>query len=153
MSSTNDMIEKVIEIPATVSRVWRALTDHQEFGQWFQVKLDGPFKPGEISTGKMTYPGHEGLPWRAIVDELIPETLFAFHWHDYDEHSELAISDQPTTRVEFRLEAVNGGSKLTIREFGFSNLSDPRRLEVMRDNTEGWNIQAENLRHYVANSD
>jgi uncharacterized protein YndB with AHSA1/START domain len=36
-----DIIEKCIELKAPVSRVWRALTDHLEFGQWFRVKLDG----------------------------------------------------------------------------------------------------------------
>ena len=36
-------IEKHIELKAPVSRVWRALTDYREFGEWFRVKLDGPF--------------------------------------------------------------------------------------------------------------
>ena len=40
MTST-DRIEKTIELNAPVSRVWRALTDHREFGAWFRVKLDG----------------------------------------------------------------------------------------------------------------
>ena len=43
----NDRIEKRIELKAPVSRVWRALTDYCEFGDWFRVKLDGPFVPGE----------------------------------------------------------------------------------------------------------
>ena len=46
-----DRIEKAIELKAPVSRVWRALTDHHEFGTWFRVKLDGPFVPGQISRG------------------------------------------------------------------------------------------------------
>jgi hypothetical protein len=41
-----DSIEKRIELKAPLSRVWRALTDHREFGEWFRVKLEGPFKPG-----------------------------------------------------------------------------------------------------------
>ena len=36
----SDVIEKRIELNAPVSRVWRALTDHREFGEWFRVKLD-----------------------------------------------------------------------------------------------------------------
>ena len=39
-------IEKQIELKAPVSRVWRALTDHKEFGAWFGVKFTAPFKPG-----------------------------------------------------------------------------------------------------------
>jgi hypothetical protein len=41
---------------------------------------------------------------------------------------------------------------LTITESGFEALSNPRRLEVLRGNTEGWNIQANNIAAYVAPS-
>jgi uncharacterized protein YndB with AHSA1/START domain len=44
-------IEKRLELNAPVSRVWRALTDQREFGEWFRVKLDGPFVPGQVSRG------------------------------------------------------------------------------------------------------
>jgi hypothetical protein len=65
----NDRIEKRIEVKAPVSRVWRALTDHREFGEWFRVKLDGPFAPGQPSTGHMTYPGYEHVKWNAVVQK------------------------------------------------------------------------------------
>jgi len=32
----NDRIEKRITLKAPVSRIWRALTDHEQFGAWFQ---------------------------------------------------------------------------------------------------------------------
>jgi len=47
-----DRIEKSIAIAAPVERVWRALTDHEEFGAWFRVQLEGPFVPGEVSRGR-----------------------------------------------------------------------------------------------------
>ena len=50
-------IEKSIELNAPIERVWRALTDHNEFGEWFRVKLDGPFAPGEVATGRITCDG------------------------------------------------------------------------------------------------
>ena len=40
-------IEKHIDLKASPSRVWKALTDHKEFGQWFGVKLEGPFVAGK----------------------------------------------------------------------------------------------------------
>ena len=54
----SNRIEKRIELKAPVSRVWRALTDYREFGQWFKVKLDGPFLVGQVSRGRITYPGY-----------------------------------------------------------------------------------------------
>ena len=51
----NNRIEKRMELKALVSRVWRALTDYREFGEWFRVKLDGPFVPGQISRQELTH--------------------------------------------------------------------------------------------------
>ena len=53
----SNVIEKQIELKAPVSRVWRALTDHNEFGEWFRVKLENPFVPGQVSRGRILYPG------------------------------------------------------------------------------------------------
>ncbi len=145
-----DTIVKVVELKAPLSRVWHAISDHKEFGQWFRVKLDGPFKPGSVSTGKMTFPGCENYPWRAIVERMEPERLFSFRWHDYDEKSGTDVVEQTTMLVEFRLEPTAEGTRLTITESGFEALPDHRRIEVLRDNTEGWNIQANNIAAHVA---
>ena len=147
-----DRIVKTIELKAPVSRVWSALANHTEFGQWFRVKLDGPFKPGAVSTGKMTYPGYEHCPWRAVVERMEHEQLLSFRWHDFDENSGVDVSEQPTTLVEFRLEPTSDGTRLTITESGFEAIPDPRRLEVLRGNTEGWVIQANNIATHVASS-
>jgi uncharacterized protein YndB with AHSA1/START domain len=147
-----DRIVKKVELKAPVSRVWRALSDHEEFGQWFRVRLDGPFIPGAVSTGRMTYPGYEHYPWLATVEKVEPERLLSFRWHDFDAGSDIPIADQPATLVEFRLEQVEGGTLLTITESGFEALSDPRRIEVLRGNTQGWNMQAENIASHVASS-
>jgi uncharacterized protein YndB with AHSA1/START domain len=79
----SNSIEKKIEIKAPISRVWRVLTDHREFGEWFRVKLDGPFVPGQVSRGQITYPGYEHLKWEATVQKMEPERLFSFTWHPY----------------------------------------------------------------------
>jgi len=99
-----DRIEKRIELEAPVSRVWRALADFREFGQWFRVKLDGPFVPGQISTGHITYPGYEHLKWEAVVQIMEPERLFSFTWHPYAIDPNFDYSKEPPTLVEFRLE-------------------------------------------------
>ena len=75
-----DRIEKRIELKAPVSRVWRALTDYREFGEWFRVKLEGPFVEGQMSRGMITYPGYEYLKWEALVQKMEPEKVFSFRW-------------------------------------------------------------------------
>ena len=99
-----DRIEKTIEIKAPVSRVWRALTDHREFGAWFRVRLDGPFVPGQVSRGQITYPGYEHYRWEAVVQKMEPERLFSFTWHPYAIDQSQDYSDEEPTLVEFTLE-------------------------------------------------
>ena len=101
----SNVIEKRIELNAPVSRVWRALTDHTEFGEWFRVKLDGPFAPGKVSRGHILHPGYEHLKWEATVTKMEPERLFSFTWHPYAIDPAKDYSKEPTTLVAFTLEA------------------------------------------------
>ena len=146
-----DTIRKQIELRAPVSRVWRALTDHREFGEWFRVKLDGPFVAGEVSRGHITYPGYEHVQWEAVVQKLEPERLFSYTWHPYAIDPKVDYSNEPSTLVEFQLEKTANGTLLTITESGFEKLKDEkRRLEAFRMNEGGWAEQVKNIEAHVA---
>jgi uncharacterized protein YndB with AHSA1/START domain len=145
----NDLIEKQIELKAPVSRVWRALTDHHEFGEWFRVKIDGPFVVGEVSRGQITYPGYEHLKWEATVQKMEPERLFSFTWHPYAIDPAIDYSKEPTTLVEFHLEPTAAGTLLRVTESGFSKIPKGRRPEAFRMNSEGWTEQLENVARHV----
>ena len=145
-----DRIEKQIELKAQVSRVWRALTDYREFGEWFRVKLDGPFVPGQVSRGHITYPGYEHLKWEAVVQKMEPELLFSFTWHPYAVDSKIDYSKETPTLVEFRLEAIPGGTLLVVTESGFDKVPNDRRLEAFRRNDGGWAEQMKNIENHVA---
>ncbi len=140
---------KEIALKAPLSRVWKAISDAKEFGDWFQVDMsDQTFRPGQPVHAKMTYPGSEGMPFEMVVAQIEPERLFSFRWHpgidpNYD------YSGEPMTLVEFQLEAVDGGTKLTVTESGFESIPLARRAEAFRMNSEGWGIQMENIRKYV----
>jgi uncharacterized protein YndB with AHSA1/START domain len=98
----------------------------------------------------MTYPGYEHYPWRATIERMEPERLLSFRWHDFDEKSGVDFAEQPTTLVAFLLEPTAEGTRLTITESGFETIPNPRRLEVLRSNTQGWEIQAQNIADHVA---
>lgn len=144
-----DRIEKQIELKAPIARVWRVLTDHREFGKWFRVNLEGPFVPGQISRGQITYPGYEHLKWEAVVQKMEPERLFSFTWHPYAIDSQKDYSKEPSTLVEFRLEPKGGGTLLTLTESGFSKIPADRRLEAFRMNDNGWTEQVKNIERHV----
>ena len=89
-----DRIEKEIEVKAPISRVWRALTDYKEFGEWFRVALEGPFAPGQLVRGKVLYPGYEHLTWEAIVQKMEPERLFSFTWHPMKDDNSVDMENE-----------------------------------------------------------
>jgi len=143
-------IEKRLELNAPVARVWRALTDHREFGEWFRVKLDGPFVPGQVSRGHITYPGYEHVKWEAVVQKMEPERLFSFTWHPYSVDPKIDYSKETPTLVEFRLEETTTGTLLLLTESGFGEIPSDRRLEAFRRNDGGWTEQMKNIESYVA---
>ena len=144
-----DRIEKVVDLAAPVARVWQAITDHKQFGEWFRVRLDQPFEVGVTTTGNITFPGHEHVKWVSMTEQMDHERLFAFSWppsavdpdNDYDADAKV--------RVEFRLEPTASGTRLTITESGFLQFPEAKRLEVLRSNTAGWDIQAKNVSGHV----
>jgi uncharacterized protein YndB with AHSA1/START domain len=145
----SDSIEKRIELAAPVSRVWRALTDYREFGEWFRAKLDGPFVPGQVARGHITYPGYEHVRWEATVQKMEPERLFSFTCHPYAVDPAVDYASEPTTLVEFRLEPNAGRTVLVLTESGFDAIPKDRRFEAFRMNERGWTEQMTNIARHV----
>jgi uncharacterized protein YndB with AHSA1/START domain len=148
----SDRIEKQIELKAPVSRVWRALTDYREFGEWFKVKLEGPFVAGKVSRGNITHPGYEHLQMEVLVQKIEPERLFSFTWHPYAVDPKVDYSTETPTLVEFRVEPAEKGTLLTVTESGFDKLPSSRRAEAFRMNDGGWTQQMKNIESHVARS-
>ncbi|MBP0579165.1 SRPBCC family protein [Labrys sp. LIt4] len=147
----SDRIEKTIELNAPVERVWRALTDHEEFGTWFRVKLDGPFVPGQISRGHITYPGYEHVAWEAKIVSMDKPRLFSFTWHPYAVDPDVDYSKEKPTLVEFHLRPEGTGTHLSVIESGFDAIPAHRRAEAFRMNDGGWAEQVKNIKAHVEN--
>lgn len=166
----SDRIEKRVTLRAPVSKVWRAIADSSEFGKWFGVKLDGPFVPGQTLRGVfgeeldeaaiMEHQKSVGLPPSKVkvpdenavfctVERVEPERYFSFRWIPYGIDAEIDPKNEPTTLVEFRLEAVAEGTLLTIVESGFDRVPAHRRERAFRMNEGGWAAQAENVSKHV----
>jgi len=148
--SETDRIEKKVTLRAPRSRVWRAIANADQFGEWFGVKLEAVFAPGITVRGKITYPGYEHLTMEMMVERIEPETYFAYRWHPYAIQPGVDYSAEPTTLVEFRLEEVEGGTLLTIVESGFDQIPAARRAEAFRMNEQGWAVQTRNIEKYVS---
>lgn len=151
MNSSTDRIEREILLKAPRSRVWRALSNAEEFGTWFGVKLNGQtFAPGKSTRGNITYPGYEHIVFEAFVERVEPERLLSFRWHPYAVEPNVDYSKEPTTLVEFELKDVEGGTLLRVVESGFDQIPVARRLEAFRMNSDGWTEQMKNIEKHVA---
>lgn len=155
MSSTSskaaspDRIEKTTVIRAPRARVWRALANHQEFGTWFGVTLDNAFAPGATIHGRILDPQYAHMPFTMTIDRVEPERLFSMRWHPYAHDPAVDYSAEPTTLIEFTLEEVAEGTRVTVVESGFDRIPIERRALAYRMNDEGWGGQMQNIRKYV----
>lgn len=148
-----DRIEKEIDLKAPVSKVWRALTDSREFGEWFRVTMDGPFVAGKETHGQITHPGYEHLRMTMFVQKIEPERYFSYTWHPYAIDPKVDYTKETPTLVEFRLEKSAKGANWTllkVTESGFDKVPAERRLEAFRMNENGWAQQLKNIESYVA---
>jgi uncharacterized protein YndB with AHSA1/START domain len=148
--ASSDRIEKKILLRAPRARVWRALTDAAEFGAWFRVKLEGAFEAGKRVRGRVTYPGYEHVTFEVLVERIEPQRTFSLRWHPAAVDPAVDYSKEPTTLVEFELEEAAEGTLLRMVESGFDRIPAGRRDEAFRMNSEGWEIQMENVRRHVS---
>jgi uncharacterized protein YndB with AHSA1/START domain len=145
------LIDKTIDLKAPQSRVWKALTEAEQFGAWFRVKFDTPFVVGKSATGHITWPGMEHYEWTAFVTAMDPETYFAFEWHPYAIDLSVDYSKEKPTLVEFRLARVSDSvTRLSLRESGFEHVPEDRRKLALEKNDEGWTVQMKNIESYLA---
>lgn len=145
-----DRIEKKVQLKAPQSRVWRAIANAQEFGEWFKVKLEGQFAEGRTIRGGILHPGYEHMTMDMMIEKIEPERYFSYRWHPYPIDPKVDYSQEPTTLVEFRLEEANGGTALTIVESGFDRIPLARRSEAYRMNDQGWTGQVKAIEKYVS---
>lgn len=155
-----DRIEKKILLRAPRERVWRALTDSAEFGEWFGVRFEGPFSPGSGIRGSIVpttvdagvaqaQKKYEGLPFEITVERMEPQWLFSFRWHPFAIEPGVDYSAEPTTLVAFTLEDADGGILLTVTESGFDKIPEARRAKAFTANEGGWSMVVNLIARYL----
>jgi len=151
-TSDASRIEKQILIRAPRQRVWRALTNLEEFARWFQVKAQGAFQTGVRVDMVSTHPCGADAKFSVTVVAMDPEGLFSWSWCPGVKPPGADYDAEPSTLVEFRLEDAEGGTLVTVVESGFDRLSLTRRAKALEENTKGWEIQLAALDEYVGKS-
>jgi len=150
-ASDTDRIERSVVINAPRARVWRALSNAEEFGTWFGAKLGGEtFAPGRRTRGQVAIGGCEHMSFDVVVERVEPQDLLSFRWHPYAIDAAVDYTKEERTLVTFTLKDAPGNATLlTVVESGFDKLPSARRDEAFRMNEGGWSEQMKNIQQHV----
>ncbi len=156
-----DHIEKTILLHASLDRVWRALSDSTEFGNWFGMRFNSPFSPGATLTAAIVpttanpevakkQKPYEGIAFQIKIEQMQPQRLFSFRWHPGAVDPDIDYSAEPTTLVEFTLEQRPDGVQLTVTESGFDQIPLARRAKAFTANEGGWKLVIKLIEEHLA---
>ena len=105
MNTSTDRIERKILLKAPRARVWRALSDAEEFGDWFGVDFKGKsFVAGKHGAGKGYLSRATSISsMEVFIERVVPERLLSWRWHPAAIDPQVDYSQEPTTLVVFEL--------------------------------------------------
>jgi uncharacterized protein YndB with AHSA1/START domain len=123
------------ELPHPPEKVWSAVTDSRDLADWL---MPNDFEPRIGHSFRLECPSGPGVRgWvECTVLELEPPRRMVWSWSNRD--------GDPPSRVEFRLEAMAGGTRLTLTH---SNERDALQLKRFEG---GWKEKLAGLRQRLA---
>ena len=136
-----DRIERTVEIAHPPDKVWAALTTAEGLAAWFGDEAAIDLRPG--GSAWMKWGGGYTADMR--VERVQEPTVFGFTWHIFG----LPGDDPRRTYVEFTLEPVGTGTRLTVVESGFAQLPEDAYRNAYDGNTEGWAKELGELADYL----
>ena len=136
-----DRIERTVELAHPPGKVWAALTTAEGLGAWFGHEATIDLRPG--GAARMRWAGGESADMR--VERVEEPRVFGFTWHVYG----LPEDDPRRTYVEFTLEPVGTGTRLTVVESGFAQLSGDAHGKAYGGNSRGWTSELAELVDYL----
>src|SRR5499427_5772379 len=136
-----DRIERTVEIAHPPAKVWAALTTAEGLGTWFGNSASIDLRPG--GSAQMSWSHGHTADMR--VERVEEPRVFGFTWHIYG----LPDEDPRRTYVEFTLEPVGAGTRLTVIESGFAQLPDDDYDKAYDGNSNGWVSELGELAAYL----
>ena len=136
-----DRIERTVELAHPPATVWAALTTAEGLGSWFGHQATIDLRPG--GPARLTWTSGDQANLR--VERVEEPAVFGFTWHIYG----LPDDDPRRTYVEFTLEPVGAGTRLTVVESGFAQLADDAHVKAYGGNSEGWSSELGELVQYL----
>jgi uncharacterized protein YndB with AHSA1/START domain len=131
MNNSLPSVTIVRKIKASPAKVWAAITQPEQMMQWWgpdagpTLRAEADVRPGgRFSVVFRLLNGDEHNP-TGVYQEVIPEQKLAFTW-------DLPGVVEPESLVTFRLEPIEGGTKLTLTH---EHLPDE---DARKSHEQGW---------------
>jgi uncharacterized protein YndB with AHSA1/START domain len=141
--SVPERIEHDVLVDAPVERVWAVITEAEHIGGWFGDAAEVDLRPGGAMS--LMWEKHGSVLGR--VEKVEPPTFFSFRWA---RPPGAEPREGNSTLVEFSLAPEGEGTRLRVVESGFPSLEGDEQSKYAAMNTEGWKMELEDLRRYVA---
>src|SRR6478609_5704853 len=125
-----DRIDRTVEIAHSPAEVWAALTTADGLAAWFGDEATIDLRPG--GSARMTWKSGHVAEMR--IERVEEPSVFGYTWHIYG----LPEDDPRRTYVEFTLEPIDSGTRLTVVETGFAQLSPDAHSQAYDGNASGW---------------
>jgi uncharacterized protein YndB with AHSA1/START domain len=136
-----DRITRTIEVAHSPDQVWAALTTAEGLGAWFGNEATINLRPG--GSARMRW--DDGPTVEMRVERVEKPTVFGFTWPIFG----LPEDDPRRTYVEFTLEPISTGTRLTVVESGFAQLPEDVHRKSYDGNTDGWARELAELADYL----
>lgn len=134
-------ITRTIDINAPIETVWATITEPDLISQWFGDTTEFDAVPG----GKGHFGWNAHGTFRVIVEQVEPPHTLVYRWAHREAGAEPTTHN--STVVRFDLTEIDGGTRLTLVETGFENLSDPQTAHG--ENSGGWTAELGDLVAYL----
>ncbi len=145
-TALKDTIERELLLKAPIKRVYAAIAEPEQIVKWFPDGIEGKLQKGERPVLDFGEYGKHAI----LVTAAEPHHYFAYRWTPGSVPGSLGrVEDRPNTLVEFRLEKIEGGTRLRLKESGFASLPSEYYEGAVKDNTEGWAFMLDRLEKYV----
>jgi uncharacterized protein YndB with AHSA1/START domain len=136
-----DRIERTVDIAHPPRTVWNALTTADGLAAWFGNEAAIDLRPG--GAAKMSWKDGPTVDMR--IERVEEPVVFGYTWPI----NGLAEDDARRTYVEFTLEPTATGTRLTVVESGFAQLSADAHSAAFEGNTKGWASELGELVSYL----
>lgn len=135
-TTLQDTITRVVTYPHPIDRVWDAITAPGHLAHWMCTSVE----PFTLQPGETIHFTWESERYRVLLTQVDPPATLAWRWRpgSGEDGARPLEEQEPLTTVTFRLEAVPGGTRLTLTETGFAALSEARNQTALAENNAGW---------------